>query len=56
MFRKMRAQKQPNCLLGLRKDFPEEANLDITSHLSQWLLSINQQATSVGGDVEKREL
>ena len=28
---------------------------DVTSHLSEWLSSINQQKTSVGEDVEKRE-
>ena len=27
-----------------------------TSHLSEWLSSINQQTTSVGEDGEKREL
>ena len=26
---------------------------DITSHLSEWLLSVNQQTTSAGEDVEK---
>ena len=30
--------------------------LDITSHLSQWLSAINQQIANVGEDVEKREL
>ena len=32
-----------------------KAQWDITSHLSEWLSAINQQKTSVGEDVEKRE-
>ena len=32
-----------------------QINADVTSHLSKWVSSINQQATSVGEDLEKRD-
>ena len=37
------------------REVQSRSQWDITSHLSEWLLSKRQEATSVGKDVEKRE-
>ena len=40
----------------IRKEMQIRTKIDIISRLSEWLSSINQQATSAGEDVEKGEL
>ena len=43
------------CSTSLIGEMQIKIKRGITSHLSEWLLSINQQATSADKEVEKKE-